>query len=261
MFRRYLALVLSALACLGLENDGTGEPVRPEEPGRIERLVRELGSEKFREREAAFAELKGIGEPALLALRAAMENDDAEIRCRAQELVEILRDRDRALDRAALQGRWVLKTTEWLGQKADQDPTDEEHEKYRSTLGWRSSPGRLAEEREMPEDFTKYRTTMEFKGRTFEHRQWAWRFRGGGGVNSTQGTYSLDVHRNPKVLEEVWKDPVTEEFHVDRYVYEVRGDTLQVCLTFNADPRHLPTKFVADADEDVLLLTWKRQQR
>jgi uncharacterized protein (TIGR03067 family) len=53
-----------------------------------DRLIRQLGSRKFREREAASKALAKIGEPALDALRkAASDNADAEVRRRAAQLV------------------------------------------------------------------------------------------------------------------------------------------------------------------------------
>jgi hypothetical protein len=58
-------------------------------PASIERLIRRLGSRRFRDREAASKALEAIGEPSLPALRKAARDDpDLEIRSRAQVLVE-----------------------------------------------------------------------------------------------------------------------------------------------------------------------------
>jgi hypothetical protein len=57
----------------------------------IGRLVRQLGSDRFEEREAASLRLEEIGGPALPALEKAAGSPDAEIRWRASELVKILR--------------------------------------------------------------------------------------------------------------------------------------------------------------------------
>src|SRR3954468_19968694 len=51
-----------------------------------------------------------------------------------------------------------------------------------------------AETRDLAEDLTQYRTTLEFKGNTFERRQWKFSCRWAG-VVSTEGAYHLDVHR------------------------------------------------------------------
>jgi hypothetical protein len=59
----------------------------------VERLVRQLGSDEFEEREAASNALNKIGKPALKALQqAAKDDDDAEIRSRAARLVVAIRD-------------------------------------------------------------------------------------------------------------------------------------------------------------------------
>jgi RNA polymerase sigma factor (sigma-70 family) len=59
----------------------------------IERLIKQLGSDEFTEREAATAALKKVGKPALKALsEAATENADTEIRRRAAALIAAIRD-------------------------------------------------------------------------------------------------------------------------------------------------------------------------
>jgi hypothetical protein len=60
----------------------------PPEAADIARLVEQLGSPRFEEREAASRALERIGEPALPALRAAVHSRDAEVRRRAARLVE-----------------------------------------------------------------------------------------------------------------------------------------------------------------------------
>jgi tetratricopeptide (TPR) repeat protein len=62
---------------------------RPIDTALIDRLIRQLGSEKFDEREAALKRLKQIGAPALGALReAARKSSDAEVRRRAEQLIQ-----------------------------------------------------------------------------------------------------------------------------------------------------------------------------
>jgi len=61
---------------------------------RIDRLIEQLGSEVFAEREAATKALDRIGEPALKLLRKSSEDsDDAEIRRRAGQLVATIEPR------------------------------------------------------------------------------------------------------------------------------------------------------------------------
>src|SRR5438876_8454309 len=59
----------------------------------IERLVKQLGSAKFKEREAATARLKEIGESALDALEKAMTSDSAEARRRAEAIKTAVENR------------------------------------------------------------------------------------------------------------------------------------------------------------------------
>jgi WD40 repeat protein len=60
----------------------------PPTPAEIERLIQQLGSDEFKEREQASKRLEAIGAPALAQLRkAATDSDSLEIRTRAEELV------------------------------------------------------------------------------------------------------------------------------------------------------------------------------
>jgi formylglycine-generating enzyme required for sulfatase activity len=62
-------------------------PAVESDSSRVDRLIRQLGSEKFEEREAASRALQAIGEPALTSLRRAATNSgDAEVRRRAKRL-------------------------------------------------------------------------------------------------------------------------------------------------------------------------------
>jgi RNA polymerase sigma factor (sigma-70 family) len=59
----------------------------------VDRLITQLGSDEFEEREAATRALKKVGKPALTALqRAAKENADAEVRTRAAALIRAIRE-------------------------------------------------------------------------------------------------------------------------------------------------------------------------
>jgi HEAT repeat protein len=56
-------------------------------PSEIERLIQQLGSPKFAEREAASKRLQEIGAPAIGALQKASASADPEVRWRAQDLL------------------------------------------------------------------------------------------------------------------------------------------------------------------------------
>jgi WD40 repeat protein len=61
------------------------------EPGDIQRLIRQLGSPRYKERHAAAQRLRTMGEPALVALhRAEQSSPDPEIRLHAGQLVQAL---------------------------------------------------------------------------------------------------------------------------------------------------------------------------
>jgi predicted NACHT family NTPase len=75
-------------------------PAKTAEPNAavIARLIRRLASDRCREREAATEALEKMGQPAYEALRkAARENDDAEVRRRAELVVQII------------EGRWLIR--------------------------------------------------------------------------------------------------------------------------------------------------------
>ncbi len=69
----------------------------------IPRLIQQLGSSEYAEREAASTHLEAIGAPALESLRkAARDSDDPEIRSRASRIITALTQRDQD----QLQGTW-----------------------------------------------------------------------------------------------------------------------------------------------------------
>src|SRR5690349_6895172 len=70
------------------------ESPRKAAPSEVDRLIQQLGSDSFAEREAASKALDAVGESALEALqKAAREDRDAEVRRRAKGLVELLEAR------------------------------------------------------------------------------------------------------------------------------------------------------------------------
>ncbi len=93
MLRRLLVPALVAglgLAALAVRPTAADDKLAR---GEIAKLVEQLGSGNFDEREKASAALDKIGEPALDALRQAAKSDDAEVRRRAEELVKKIEKR------------------------------------------------------------------------------------------------------------------------------------------------------------------------
>ena len=60
------------------------------EPARLARLIKDLDDDVFKVRERAWRELVEIGEPAVQALRAALKSPSAEVRDRAERLLEMI---------------------------------------------------------------------------------------------------------------------------------------------------------------------------
>ena len=93
-----------------------------EEAERIASLIRQLGDDEFKKREAASKELDAIGEPALGALRkAAASSEDPEVRRRANRVLAVVTQRVRAAvtrkELGKLQGTWSLVSTEMNGKQ------------------------------------------------------------------------------------------------------------------------------------------------
>jgi hypothetical protein len=169
-------------------------------------------------------------------------------------------------DLRALQGTWVLQTVEWLGEKTEQDATldtSDLMQEYRH---------RLAEERALPQDRTRYRTTLSVKANAFEFRQ--------SGRVSAVGHFRLHLGRTPKVMERrttrftyFIHDVSCSRFaDTDTYfcIYSLEGNTLKWCqregtdakgLSAPASLKALPATFATGQDEDVYLLTFKRERR
>jgi len=90
--------LLRSLLCLALILPGllraaeTQTPrSRPIDPKRIESLIRQLGREKYAERERAMRSLVRIGEPARPALESARKHTDPEIAWRAARAAKMIR--------------------------------------------------------------------------------------------------------------------------------------------------------------------------
>jgi hypothetical protein len=79
-------LVVGACAALAV-------PATPPSGEQIDKLIAQLGSSSFRQREAATKELEALGEPALGALKKATTSGDMEVANRAAALVERITNR------------------------------------------------------------------------------------------------------------------------------------------------------------------------
>jgi hypothetical protein len=77
------SLGLVALLTLGPEAANTAQPAEEA----VERLIQQLGSRKYAEREAAARKLEAVGGPALPPLRRAARQANLEIRRRAEQLI------------------------------------------------------------------------------------------------------------------------------------------------------------------------------
>jgi WD40 repeat protein len=92
--RVLLLVLLPGLLSLSRREGSPADARAQPDDASIARLIRQLGSERFSEREAAGEALVEVGEPALAPLRqAAAASDDAEIRRRAANLVQVIRKR------------------------------------------------------------------------------------------------------------------------------------------------------------------------
>jgi hypothetical protein len=77
-------LLLLPLSLLSAEP----QPAKQADPASVRRLIAQLGSSQFTEREAATKALEALGPAVLEALREAARSDDAEIRRRARPLIQ-----------------------------------------------------------------------------------------------------------------------------------------------------------------------------
>lgn len=82
-------MLFSPSFALGVALILVGNPEKP--PTEIEQLIKQLGHDQFKERDAANKRLAAIGDPAFVPLvRAARTNGDPEIRMRARDLAETI---------------------------------------------------------------------------------------------------------------------------------------------------------------------------
>jgi dipeptidyl aminopeptidase/acylaminoacyl peptidase len=82
-----LVFCVASLCLANTQLDANGLAQAPGDTSEIPRLIQQLGSSKFRVREAASARLLALGRAALPALHTASSDSDAEIRRRAENLI------------------------------------------------------------------------------------------------------------------------------------------------------------------------------
>jgi len=86
---------------------------------RVAQLIRQLGDDNFRRREAASKELTALGEPALAALKKAAASDgDPEIRRRAEGITQTITRCLTDAEQKRLEGNWVAVADEANGKEA-----------------------------------------------------------------------------------------------------------------------------------------------
>jgi hypothetical protein len=160
---------------------------------------------------------------------------------------------------AALQGFWVLKTTEWCGLKTDLDPTEDWTDRRR-VIEQRNPP----ELWELPSIVREERTTLKINGNAFT----GWDGAAASGnvgcirrTESTEGTITLDTNHNPPILTRRLLEPAIREG--DQNVYAscwIEGNTLRLGIELSNNPKKLPATFVTDRDENIVVPTFKREK-
>ena len=113
-----------ALALLALPLARPAVALPPPSAAQIERLIRQLGADRYADREAASKALAALGKPALPALKTACAAKDAEVRKRARRLVEVLapvEQRVVIIEEAATKFEWVEFKVEILVAPAQMD--------------------------------------------------------------------------------------------------------------------------------------------
>jgi hypothetical protein len=163
-------------------------------------------------------------------------------------------------DLEALQGTWVLKSTEWCGMSADQDPTDDPTLRRREIAA-----RRLAEERELPTNERNCRTTLKITGSEFVLWNGVAATSQVGCFSSrelTSGTFTLDSTQRPPIMtRQIEQSQGGDENTKFLAIYWIQGNTLRLGIERSNDPEKLPASCVTDKDEDVVVLTFRRERR
>ena len=106
----------SALVALVLAADWAAANAADDPPAdRLGRLVRQLGHQRYAQREEASRELAAVGEPAVGALRAAAAaSPDPEVRARAERVIGAIAARAGERELAKWAGSWKTPAGVWM---------------------------------------------------------------------------------------------------------------------------------------------------
>jgi uncharacterized protein (TIGR03067 family) len=113
-----LLLGSSAFPSAADEKKATEKTALNKSEKEINRLIDQLGSERFQDREQATQELLNLGKAALPRLKEALKSSDAEVRHRAQRLIDGILAPDMEKELAKLRGIWKLVSFERDGVTA-----------------------------------------------------------------------------------------------------------------------------------------------
>jgi hypothetical protein len=104
---------------------------------------------------------------------------------------------------------------------------------------------------------------LKIKGNGLVLRDTSTRFDGSFHRWKKKGTLALDPSGKRRVM--TWRLPEWPGRVGERITYasySVEGDTLRLGITlFSNDPKKLPAKFVTDSDDDVVVLTYRRERK
>lgn len=228
MLSRSLLLSAVALSAIFVHAvSGDPAPAKPKQasPGEIRRLVRQLGSPQFTERQAASIALGAIEEPALEALQeAAANSEDAEIRRRATLLVE----RIRSLDYERLQGTWVV---------------------VKVVTEYGTLPDRHLKDLEVVITGRQVKYVLP-KGTIL--------------TSPERTTYRLDRSKSPREIdmtEYFGRNNIDEPQRTYKGIYLLEGDQLTVCFNGGGPEEKRPTRFAAERGSLNGIVVLKRCRR
>jgi len=112
-----LVLILLGITASVGGGSARREPGNDASRERAADLVKQLGDEKFANRERATRELIDIGEPALPSLRKAAAASDPEVRSRGERIMQAISRTVTARELERLQGAWALVRYETDGKR------------------------------------------------------------------------------------------------------------------------------------------------
>lgn len=116
MYRQRCIPIALLLGLMLGQHGWPAEPDSSEAAARIARLIRQLGSDDFENREAASKALEKIGVPALKPLEEALQSTDAEVRRRVEDLLDKIGSRDPAFKQALLEKKQTAQIASLIAQ-------------------------------------------------------------------------------------------------------------------------------------------------